>query len=380
MSGLYIHIPFCKQACSYCDFYFVTRQENKQAFVEELVQEIKSKKDSQYTQEEVQSIYLGGGTPSLLSAKQVEMILEEIRRTFPINLREVTFEMNPDDVTREYLQDLKSIGITRVSMGVQSFDESLLKFMHRVHSREEALDSLEALSNSGLDSFSVDLIYGNPGQSLKTLEQDIQTLLQFSPPHVSAYALTIEPKTRLGKQFELGRLVPAEDETVAQHFDIVVEGLARDGILQYEVSNFSKSGFEAVHNSAYWNHHNYLGFGPGAHSFWKGPAPGKAQRWNNKSELKSYLNKSWKTENELEELTSKELVEERLMLGLRTTKGISRKRLKKDYETELNESQENYILTREKEGLLKSDEDAVILTQKGLKISDAIILDLITLL
>ncbi len=380
MSGLYIHIPFCKQACSYCDFYFVTRQENKQAFVEELIEEIESKRDTRFSQEEVQTIYLGGGTPSLLSAQQIEMILEAIQRTFPIALKEVTLEMNPDDVTRAYLEELRLAGITRASMGVQTFNASLLAFMNRAHTREEALQSLEILSGSGLDSYSVDLIYGNPGQSLETLGQDIDTLLQFNPPHVSAYSLTIEPRTRLGKQFELGRLIPAEDEEVAKHFDLVVERLAQQEILQYEVSNFSKTGFEAIHNSSYWSHKNYLGIGPGAHSFWRDSVSGKAERWNNKSDLKSYLAKSWQQKNELEELTQQELVEERMMLGLRTVKGISRKELKEEYGVNLNKGQENYILNKMEEGLLKPDRDVLKLTQHGLKISDALILDLITLM
>lgn len=380
MSGLYIHIPFCKQACSYCDFYFVTRQENKGEFVEELVREIESKRDSEYTEEEVQTIYLGGGTPSLLTAQEIEKVLESIRRIFPTNPKEVTLEMNPDDVTEEYLGDLKSAGVNRISMGVQSFDEPLLRFMNRAHTSEEAVRSLELLSTSGFDSYSVDLIYGNPGQSLNALERDIETLLQFVPPHVSAYALTIEPKTRLGKQFELGRLLPADDGVVAQHFDLVVERLAHEGILQYEVSNFSKPGFEAVHNSSYWSHQNYLGFGPGAHSFWKDPAAVSAQRWNNKRDLKSYLNQSWQEKNELEQLSQKELVEERLMLGLRTVKGISRKHLKNYYGIELNKQQEDYVHSKEKEGIIESNKDELKLSQKGLKISDAIILDLITLM
>ncbi|RNC83176.1 MAG: radical SAM family heme chaperone HemW [Balneola sp.] len=379
MSGLYIHIPFCKQACSYCDFYFVTRQENKEAFVEKLIREIESRQGTQYADEVVQTVYLGGGTPSLLSAQQIERILIAIHETFRTELKELTLELNPDDATHDYLRELKSIGINRLSMGVQTFDASLLKFMNRAHTRDEALQSLEMLSKTGFDVFSVDLIYGNPGQTLKALEQDIQTLLDFKPPHISAYSLTIEPKTRLGKQYELGRLIPAEEEEVAQHFDLVGDLLLKEGIHQYEVSNFSKPGLEALHNSSYWSHQNYLGFGPGAHSFWRNNKTGKAERWSNEKNLISYLNNSWKKQNELEELGQQELFEERIMLGLRTIKGISRSELEINYGIALNRKQEEYIIQKEKEGLFEIEKDEIKPTKRGLRISDALILDLITL-
>lgn len=378
MSGLYLHIPFCKQACSYCDFYFVTRQQEKQQFVDQLVEEIRSKKDTRFVQEKIQTIYLGGGTPSLLSPKQVGHILKVIEEVFTLDLKEVTLEMNPDDVSKSYLEDLNSIGVTRASMGVQTFDENLLKFMNRAHSREEALACMEALSSSHLDSFTVDLIYGNPNQSLEMLEKDLDTLLSFNPPHVSAYSLTIEPKTRLGKQFELARLVPPEDDVVAQHFDTVESRLGEAGILQYEVSNFAKSGFEALHNSAYWTHKNYLGFGPGAHSFWWGEDRSSAQRWNNKPDLKEYLSEGWRQQHELEHLNLKSLAEERIMLALRTTVGLSFEILRKQYGFTFSEKHMNYLSHKEKEGKLMMTKEGISLTKKGLKISDAIVLDLIT--
>tara|TARA_R110000868_G_scaffold306734_4_gene568156 strand:+ start:25791 stop:26939 length:1149 start_codon:yes stop_codon:yes gene_type:complete len=378
MSGLYLHIPFCKQACSYCDFYFVTRQEQKQLFVDELIKEIQSKKGTRFTDDKIQTIYFGGGTPSLLSAKQIEKIIEVITKVFKLELKEVTLEMNPDDVSARYLSELKSAGITRASMGVQSFDEELLRFMNRAHTREEALSCLEILSKSDLNSFTVDLIYGNPNQSLEILEQDIEILLSFDPPHISAYSLTIEPKTRLGKQLELGRIIEPDDEVVASHFDLVESKLEKAGIKQYEVSNFSKPGFEAKHNSAYWSHENYLGLGPGAHSFWWDKERKSAERWNNGSDLNSYLEESWKIRNEVDQLNLKELAEERLMLGLRTVVGLNIEELKTSYNFEFNERQKIYIDQKEKEGKLVFDTHALKLTKAGLKISDSILLDLIT--
>jgi|AntRauTorckE6833_2_1112554.scaffolds.fasta_scaffold00158_13 oxygen-independent coproporphyrinogen-3 oxidase len=378
MSGLYIHIPFCKQACSYCDFYFVTRQQHKQDFVDELIREIRSKKDTRFTEEPLRTIYFGGGTPSLLTPTQVESILDAIREVFKTELEEITLEMNPDDVTKEYLSGLKSAGINRASMGVQSFDQDLLNFMHRAHNSEEALKCLELLQASDFNVFTVDLIYGNPGQTLKVLENDIDTILKFNPPHISAYSLTVEPQTRLGKQVKLGRVVPPEDDTVANHFDLVVEKLASAGIRQYEVSNYARPGNEALHNSNYWSHVNYLGLGPGAHSFWWDETKNSAKRWSNKADLKSYLNKGWKTPFEPEGLNSADLAEERLMLGLRTKKGVSLKELNSRYYFEFNTSQKAYLQKLEAEGKAVIN-DHIHLTTKGLKIADAILLDIVTL-
>lgn len=374
MSGLYIHIPFCKQACSYCDFYFVTRTSEREHFVDQLIQEIQSYADTAYASEKVETIYFGGGTPSLLEPKQVARVLTEIRRTFPLALDEVTFEVNPDDVTSEFLQALKSIGITRLSMGVQTFQPELLDTMNRAHSREEALQCLELLQQSGFESFTVDLIYGNPEQTLEQLHSDIDRLLEFDPPHISAYSLTVEPNTRLGKQVELGRVIPPEDDTVARHFDLVNEKLKEQDIRRYEVSNYSKPGREAVHNSNYWTHHNYLGLAPGAHSFWWGE---EAERWEHKRDLRAYLRGEDIQVNH-ERLTKEQLAEERLMMGLRTRKGVAVEALNQRYGYSLNDRQKAYVADRQSEGKLLFDE-GIRLTDEGIKIADAIILDLVTL-
>lgn len=378
MSGLYLHIPFCKQACSYCDFYFVTRQQHKQDFVNELIWEIHSKRNSRFTKEPIQTIYFGGGTPSLLTPSQVGSILEAIDSVFELSLKEVTLEMNPDDVTKEYLSGLRSAGINRASMGVQSFDPELLKFMNRAHTSDEALKCLELLRSSRIDVFTADLIYGNPGQTLESLEKDIDTLLQFDPPHISAYSLTIEPQTRLGKQVELGRIAPPEDDTVSDHFDLVVEKLKGAGIMQYEVSNYALPGKEALHNSSYWSHENYLGLGPGAHSFWWDEGHRSAQRWSNKPDLRSYLKQNYQTPFEPESLNLSDLAEERLMLGMRTKKGLSPEDLKSLYHFEFNSAQKQYLQKLETEGKAVLDE-RISLTKSGLKIADSILLDLVTM-
>jgi oxygen-independent coproporphyrinogen-3 oxidase len=374
MSGLYLHIPFCKQACSYCDFYFVTRQNRREAFVEALLKEIKAYAGTSFAGESVQTIYFGGGTPSLLTAHQVERILSAIRETFVVEAGEITFEMNPDDVNADYLQDLRQIGITRASMGVQSFQPGLLEFMHRAHTRTEALKSLELLSKSWFKSFTVDLIYGNPGQSLEELSDDLNTLLQFNPPHISAYSLTVEKNTPLGKQVELGRITPPAEELVADQFELIGSRLKRNGMYRYEVSNYSKPDFEACHNSNYWTHRNYIGLGPGAHSFWWGKQPRRRQ---NKSDLRDYLASPGGHQQE-EVLSLHQMAEERIMLGLRTHSGVSSATLRNRYGYNLNDDQKEYLCRQEQQKMLHYGE-YIQLTESGLLLADAITLDLISL-
>jgi oxygen-independent coproporphyrinogen-3 oxidase len=374
MSGIYLHIPFCKQACSYCDFYFVTRQQLKEQFVESLLDEINQYRDTAYAKKPIETIYFGGGTPSLLSPRQLEDIFTALRSVFQIKAKEITLEMNPDDVTAQYLAELKSIGINRASMGVQSFQPALLSFMNRAHTRQEALQSLELLSASGFQSFTVDLIYGNPGQTMQQLTDDLDLLLKFNPPHVSAYSLTVEPRTRLGKQVELGRIQPPKDDHVADQFEMINDRLSAHGIRRYEVSNYSTPGAEAVHNSSYWNHKNYIGLGPGAHSFWWDENP---RRWENESDLKAYCSDT--SQKESEQLSMHELAEERIMMGLRTRVGISGKEMAEKYCYNFSNAQQDYLQKQKDRSILTLTETGFALTDIGISIADSIILDFITL-
>lgn len=377
MAGIYVHIPFCKQACSYCDFYFITRKKLIDPFVDSLVKEIQSYRSTPYSDEKIETIYLGGGTPSQLSPAQLKCIFDALADSFSLNPVEVTMEMNPDDVTPDYLKSLLDLGINRASMGVQSFDEKLLQFMHRAHTKSEALKALESLQTAGFPTFTADLIYGNPGQTLEMLEEDISQLLQFDPPHISSYSLTVEPQTRLGKQVKLGRISPPEDELVAEHFDLLNEKLHRAGIERYEVSNFSKPGKEALHNSNYWKHENYLGLGPSAHSFWMLESGGL--RWENRSDIKEYmgdLTRGSATDPEILSMFS--LAEERLMLGLRTKWGVGFEELKSRYGYELNREQRSWLDYQREKGMLKTEGDVLRLTSEGLKIADLLIVDLLS--
>lgn len=377
MSGIYIHIPFCKQACSYCDFYFMTREEFKEPFIEALVREICSYSDTARSRETINTIYFGGGTPSLLSEKHLEPIFRALEETFTIDADEVTMEINPDDVSVDYLKMIRSFGVDRASMGIQTFNPDLLNVMNRAHTSDEAILALEALRSAGFPSYTADLIYGNPGQTLELVEEDIRTLLAYDPPHISAYSLTVESGTRLGKQVELGRISPPEDEEVAHQFVLVKEQLGRAGIEQYEVSNFSKPGKEALHNSSYWSHKNYLGFGPSAHSFiWDEDG---ARRWSNARDLRRYIREEPESVKEKpEKLTYNDLAEERLMLGLRTKWGVDQNTLRDRYNTQLNEKQMEWITLQERHGNLKLTGENLKLTGQGLRIADLLIVDLLS--
>ncbi len=374
MAGIYIHIPFCKQACSYCDFYFVTQQKLRDSFVEGLLQEIESYRDTSFTKEPIRTIYIGGGTPSLLPVKQLDAIFDALGDTFTLEAEEITLEMNPDDVSADYLSGLHQAGVNRASMGVQSFQPELLSFMNRAHNREEALACLELLSASGFEAFTVDLIYGNPDQNLQQLSDDLDLLLQFSPPHISAYSLTVEPDTRLGKQVQLGRIIPPKDGAVADQFELIHERLAAEGIARYEVSNYSLPGREAKHNSNYWRHQNYLGLGPAAHSFWWGDCP---QRWSNKPDIKAYLQQPG-GQKDTETLTLHQLAEERIMMGLRTRAGISEQEMEKSYSYAFGDKQKSYLLRKQKQGMLEWS-NRIRLTDRGILIADTITLDLLTI-
>jgi oxygen-independent coproporphyrinogen-3 oxidase len=378
MLGLYLHIPFCKQACSYCDFYFVTRQQQRKDFVDALIREIQSYENEPVSKQAVQSIYLGGGTPSLLHGDELKRIFEAIHKNFhTADLLEVTMEVNPDDVNRTYLKDLKVLGINRLSMGVQSFNDEVLNFMHRAHNSEHARNCLQMIKESEFDSWSADLIYGNPGQNTDMLKKDIETMLSFEPPHISAYSLTIEDKTRLGKAVSLGKIQPPDDEEVIKHYDLVFDELTKAGLNQYEISNYAQPGSEAVHNSNYWKHVNYLGFGPSAHSFIWDENGNKAYRLNNKRNLKAYLEDPLNVAEEIMELDMMDLAEERIMLSLRTHNGLDPEELKGRYHYVLNEYQLKYIEKMKREGYME-ESDILLLTHKGRSIADPITLDIIS--
>ena len=379
MAGIYIHVPFCRQACSYCDFYFITRQEYRSVFVDALLREIKAYKRSLYSVEPIETVYLGGGTPSRLALRDLKRVFEALRSSFDLSrVKEVTLEMNPDDVTPSYLHELLQLGVNRASMGIQSFQPRLLEFMHRAHTATESILCMEYLKQAEFHSYSVDLIYGNPDETLQDLDRDLDMLLRYPPPHVSAYSLTVEPKTRLGKLVNLGRLKPMDDDSVAAHYDRIADRFDAAGLEHYEVSNYGMKGHKSLHNSNYWKHVNYLGFGPAAHSFWWNDDQKSAHRWLNKADFKLYVDSNFKNQDiESEKLDLKTLAEERIMLALRTQDGIHPDSLKERYNYCLNDRQKSFVSQMKSDGYLK-DEDNLVCTDSGLRLADRLTLELIS--
>lgn len=342
MAGIYIHIPYCKQACVYCDFHFSTLGKDKDAMSEAILKEAELRKDY-LDGESISSIYFGGGTPSTLAYSEIQRIIERLSNSFRIkDGAEITLEANPDDLDISYLKGLKSTAVNRLSVGIQSFKESDLRFMNRAHTAKEAESSLRLMQELGFDNYSIDLIYGLPGQSANHWQEQMQQLLDFSVPHFSAYALTVEEKTELAFLQASGK-VKVEEERAAEHFALLQDFVKIHGYEHYELSNFAKPGQRARHNSSYWDGSTYLGLGPSAHSF-----NGKQRSWN-KANNALYLKalQSGQLIAEQEDLSEKDQYNESLMTSLRLMEGISLA----TYRTWPNRFQEHW--DRESQKLLK---------------------------
>ncbi|WP_146870338.1 radical SAM family heme chaperone HemW, partial [Flavobacterium branchiophilum] len=317
MSGIYLHIPFCKQACHYCDFHFSTVLKHQSNWVTALGRELELRKN-EFQNTAVSTIYFGGGTPSLLTIKELEYILDQIKKQYEVVPQpEITLEANPDDLTAEKLKQYLHLGINRLSIGVQSFFDDDLTMMNRAHSASEALKGLQ-LATQYFDNISIDLIYGIPNMSAQKWLHNIQTAIHLGIPHISSYALTVEPKTMLHHLIQKAVLPPLNDELASEHFQILVQELTQNGFIHYELSNFSKPNYFSQNNSAYWLGKKYLGFGPSAHSF-----DGTSRSWNvsnNNLYIKSLEQN--KLPSEMEILTQNDLYNEYVMTGLRTIWGV----------------------------------------------------------
>ena len=318
MSNLYFHYPFCKQACHYCNFHFSTNSKNKDTLWETMKKELVLR--SKEISEPIESIYFGGGSPSLLKPKAIEDLIKLIKLHFKLEDHlEVTLEVNPDDVTADYLSGLKKAGINRLSLGVQSFIDKDLVLMNRAHNNSQSLNALEIISKT-FTNYSLDLIYGMPYSSLAEWEENLETALGFNPPHISAYALTVEEKTALYHNVKKGEVVLLPEEAVEKQYQLMVQKLESLGYINYEFSNFGKPEFFSRNNQNYWQGKSYVGIGPAAHSF-----DGENIRKWNVSNNQLYINsiKEGKLPFEEEQLTLKDRYNEYLMTGLRTTHGIS---------------------------------------------------------
>lgn len=363
-----MHIPFCKKACSYCDFYFVTNDKFQEKFTKSVCRELQIQKDF-FATKNIQTVYFGGGTPSRLKTNYLEQILNEVRATFTLDEdAEITLEANPDDITSSFLNDISAMGFNRISLGLQSLHEEDLLWMHRAHSAEESRKSLELIFSSPIQQVSVDFIYGLPHQSFEKLEANFSVLNEFPINHVSCYALTIEEGTPLQYAVDKKRIKPLENSQVAAQYVWICSYLKGLGFEHYEVSNFAKNGSRAKHNSNYWKGHAYLGLGPAAHS-----KIGDLRIANNRN-LANYINgiKEGSIPQRIENLNDMQKFNEYLLTSLRTLEGVSLEKVKHEFPSEIANHFSKELQQLKKSDEFYFDEKQFRLTEKGWLRADAI--------
>ena len=373
MAGIYIHIPFCKRRCIYCDFFSTTRSEEKPTYVRALCQELAIRKNY-LEDEEIETIYLGGGTPSQLTEEELNDIFTSLYNIYKVKEdAEITLEANPDDLTPEYVSMLRRLPVNRISMGIQTFQEETLKLLHRRHTARQAIEAFHRCREAGFRNISIDLMYGLPGETLDTWKQDLQQAIDLHPEHISAYHLIYEEDTELWKLKEQHQVEEADEDLSVTLFSTLIDTLTQAGYQHYEISNFCLPGLHSRHNSSYWTGKKYLGCGPSAHSF-----NGLSRQWNVAS-LDKYLNSitSGKPDYEIEELDLYTRYNDFVITSIRTCWGMPLSRLRTEYGEELY----NYCLRMAKphidEGILEIREGVLKLTRRGIFISDGIMSDLL---
>ena len=367
MAGIYVHIPFCKSRCVYCGFFSTTLLEKRSEYVDAVVDELKRRRHY-LSGEPVGTIYFGGGTPSLLSVADTERVLDAIYNIYNVRDRvEVTMEGNPDDLTLALLHDLNGLGVNRLSMGVQTFDDARLAFLHRRHSARQAVDAVRAAVQAGFQNISVDLMFGFPSQTLEAWKCDVQKVLTLPVQHISAYSLMYEEGTRLQKMLDAGDIAELDEEISLQMYEYLMDALPAAGFHHYEISNFAIPGMESRHNSSYWQGVPYLGVGAGAHSY-----DGKNRHYNADS-LTSYLSGEPLAE---EKLTENERYDEFVFTGLRTSQGLNLALLERRFGT----ASLRYCLQNAqphlRSGRLSLSDNTLRLTRQGLFVSNDVMADL----
>jgi oxygen-independent coproporphyrinogen-3 oxidase len=375
MAGIYFHIPYCKQACHYCDFHFSTNTESLERMVLAICRELVLRKDY-LPGATIETIYFGGGTPSLLPIPSLQRIFDTIYKHYKVTEdAEITLEANPDDLTPSKIRQLKSLPVNRLSIGTQSFHGPHLSLMNRAHNAGEALNSIRAAKQAGFNNISVDLIYGIPAPDHTLWHHDLEQLFALDVQHVSCYALTVEPQTVFGNWTKKGKFKPAEDEFTAQQFEIMLEEMKKHGYIQYEISNFCKPGFESKHNSSYWKGVPYLGIGPSAHSF------NGTSRQFNVAHNYQYLEALERDELPftLEKLSLEDRANEYMLTTLRTIWGTDLGYLKNQFGLDLLVSQKEYIAKLQQRKLAEISENKLKLTDSGKLLADQIALDLFVL-
>ena len=373
MAGIYIHTPFCKRRCIYCDFFSTTQSEKKPAYVHALCQELDMRKD--YLEgEDIETIYLGGGTPSQLSQEELEKIFSTLYNIYKVkDDAEITLEANPDDLTPEYVHMLRTLPINRISMGIQTFQEETLKLLHRRHTAQQAIEAFQRCREAGFQNISIDLMYGLPGETLDSWKEDLQQAIALRPEHISAYHLIYEEGTTLWKLKEQHQVEEADEDLSVTLFRTLIDKLTRAGYEHYEISNFCMPELHSRHNSSYWTGKKYLGCGPSAHSF-----NGTSRQWNVAS-LDKYIHaiQQGKLDYEIEELDIYTRYNDFVITTIRTHWGMSLSHLRSTY----GENLYQYCLRMAKphleQGVLEMKEDTLKLTKEGIFISDGIMSDLL---
>ena len=374
MSGIYIHIPFCKQACHYCDFHFSTSMKKKEDMVLALLKELGLRKD-EFQNEIVETIYFGGGTPSILTIDDLQFLIDTVYKHYKVvENPEITLEANPDDLDEETILQYANSPINRLSIGIQSFFEDDLQLMNRAHNSAEAKKCL-AFATQYFDNISIDLIYGMPNMSNEKWLQNIEMAISFNIPHISSYALTVEPKTALHKMIKSGSITNLDDDVLQQHFHILIDKLQENGFIHYELSNFGKLDYFSKNNTAYWLGKKYIGIGPSAHSF-----NGESRSWNvsnNSLYLKAIAENKFPSESEI--LSKTDHYNEYIMTGLRTIWGVSLEKIETEFGSNyldyLRQQAEKYI----SDNLLKVENNILKTTKKGKFLCDGIASDLFLL-
>ena len=370
MAAIYFHIPFCKRLCGYCDFY----RSVKLKYIPQVVAMMHSELEAEQNflhDKTIRTIYFGGGTPSLLAPSEIERFIEQVRSLFDCSgLEEVTIEVNPDDITPEYVAELRKTSVNRISMGVQSLDDRCLQFMGRRHSAEQARSAVKMLQAAGYDNISVDVIFGVPGFGLAELLGTLDGVLAMNVQHISAYHLTIEPDTRFGRMAERGEFCEIDDASSESHFNVVRKALTAAGFEHYEVSNYALKGRRSKHNSSYWRNVEYLGIGPGAHSF-----NGNVRRWCDQP-IEEYIGG---VEYGSEVLSAKDKLNEYVMTSLRCAEGLSLSKVERDFGENERERLAREAMGEELQSLVVIEGDTLRIPSEKMLLSDLVIEALMTL-
>ena len=366
MAGIYIHIPFCKQACYYCNFHFSTTK-NYKILIKSIQDEIYLKKFF-LNKEKIESIYFGGGTPSLIKSEYIKQIIKTLKTHFEIkNNCEITLEVNPDDINNQKLKIWKKLGINRLSIGIQTFDNAILKSMNRSHNSLLAKKALKKIKTQ-FSNYSIDLIYGAPKSTIKTLKKDLNIIKDINPPHVSIYNMTVEKNTVFYNLKKLGKLKLPTIASVLKQYQIIHKSMIELKYINYEISNFTKNNFISIHNSNYWKSKKYIGFGPSAHSY-----DLKYRYWNS-SNNQNYINEinKKKLPEKKEKLSKNNIINEHIMTRLRTIWGLNLKEIKEKFQIDLYSIKKNELNLFKKEKHIEIKNNTIILNKKGKIISDYI--------